>query len=107
MSSEVYQIGYGAFYGCDAFEEIVLPPTVNTFAYRAFNGCANLKKITILSRQSLHYLDDDDYEDYEDRFQGGAWLFGDPEKVTVCGYAGSGAQELAERFGYKFEPIME
>ena len=29
------------------------------------------------------------------------------EKVTVCGYAGSGAQELAERFGYKFEPITE
>lgn len=107
ISSETYCIGYGAFYGCDAFEEIVLPPTVNTFSYRAFNGCANLKKITILSRQSLHYLDDDDYEDYEDRFQGGAWLFGDPEKVTVCGYAGSGAQELAERFGYKFEPITE
>ena len=106
MSSEVYQIGYGAFYGCDAFEEIVLPPTVNTFAYRAFNGCANLKKITILSR-TLHYIDDDDYEDYEERFQGGAWLFGDPEKVTVCGYAGSGAQELAEEFGYNFEPIAE
>ena len=104
IPSQTHCVALGAFYGCDALEEIVLPPTVYVVEPAAFNGCANLTKITVLSRD-MQFFDYDAYND--DIYQGGKWPLGVPEKVTVCGYAGSGAQELAERFGYKFEPITE
>lgn len=104
MSSEVYRIEFGAFYGCDAFAELVLPPTISIVEPMAFNNCANLTKITVLSRN----MDYDWYNDYDEAlYQGGEWPLGDPEKVTVCGYAGTKTQKLAEKYGYKFEPIAK
>ena len=44
---------------------------------------------------------------FPEYYEGGEWPFGDPAQVTVCGYTGSTAQELAAEYGYSFEALAE
>lgn len=103
ISFVTYSIRDGAFHGCSALEEIVLSESISVVSPMAFNACTNLKKITVLNP----YLYYNWYNAFPAYYEGGEWPFGDPAQVTVCGYAGSTAQELAEEYGYTFEALPE
>ena len=102
ISHVTYSIRHGAFHGCAAFEEVVLPESISLISSKAFNACTNLKKITVLN-PTLEFFNTSGQEYYT----GDRWPFGDPAQVTVCGYAGSTTQEIAEEFGYTFESLPE
>ena len=103
MSNLTYGIREGAFHGCESIEEIVLSESITLIRPKAFNACTNLKKITVLNPY-LYYYWTNLFPEY---YEGGEWPFGDPAQVTVCGYTGSTAQELAAEYGYSFEALAE
>jgi hypothetical protein len=83
----VTSIGREAFYGCDSLTSIVVPKSVTTIGMDAFSQCKALDEITILNPECTINAPK------------GIWGSDD---LTIYGYAGSSAQELAETYGHTF-----
>ena len=78
-----------AFEGCTGLTSVKIPENVTGVYYNAFSGCTGLRSVGVLNPDcGIDYYSE--------------MTFGDPGTVTVYGYAGSTAQEYAERQGYAF-----
>ncbi len=102
-------IGEEAFAQCP-LEEVTVPEAVTTIEIGAFRECANLKKITILNP-------DCKINDYPVTICNTYFESYDPDACiiivefeaeyfgSIAGYENSTAQEYAQRYNYKFEPL--
>ena len=84
-------IASSAFSSCSSLTSIVIPDGVTSIGYFAFFNCSNLTSITILSR---------DVEIYDSSYT-------IPATTTIYGYAGSTAQDYAEKYGRAFVALPE
>ena len=90
-NSQLTSIGDGVFSVCISLTSIEIPSSVTSIGNYAFNGCEKLTSITILSR---------DVEIYDSS----ATI---PATTTIYGYAGSTAQDYAEKYGRAFVALPE
>ena len=100
IPDSVTTIEYGAFEACGSLTDITIPGSVTNIGQVAFGGCKNLASVTILNPDCQIYdsvttiCNGEGSNAGEYRFDG-----------TIYGYANSTAQEYAEKYGYRFEPI--
>ena len=90
--NSVTSIGDYAFGGCNNLTSITIPNSVTSIEYGAFYACEKLTDIYILNKEC--YIDDYDN-----------WTV--PSYITIHGYAGSTAQEYANKYGNKFVALEE
>ena len=83
------EIDAWAFEGCTGLTAVTIPEHVGGVYYDVFAGCSALRTVAVLNPEC--WLND-----------GSETLFADPYTVTVYGYAGSTAQQYAQRYGYAF-----
>ena len=62
IPNSITTIGYSAFEGCNNLTNIKIPSSVTSIGYCVFNGCSNLKKICFKGKQppsiDLNWLGD-------------------------------------------------
>ncbi len=104
IPSSVTSIDRYAFANCLSLTSITIPESVKSIDEAAFSNCTHLTSVTILNSSceifddSLTICSGENYEEYK---------FIPFYNGTIFGYADSTAQEYAEKYGYKFEPISE
>ena len=98
IPNSVTSIEDEAFAWCKSMKSIVIPESVASIGESAFFICDNLSSITIKNP-------DCDIFDRESTIPRATDGSNACFKGTIYGYAGSTAQEYAEKYGYKFEAI--
>lgn len=83
------KIGNSAFWGCNNLKKLVLPNSVTEIDFEAFCECNNLEKVYILSK-NISIVDS---------------AFKRNSKLTVFGFAGSGAEQCAKAAGLNFTSL--
>jgi len=89
LPAQAYNVGSYCFEGCSNLREVVFPDSFKTISYCAFFDCPSLKSMTIpdtvyvIDSYALGYGYDEDWNriKYDD--------------FTICGYAGTAAEEYA------------
>lgn len=95
ISDTVTKIGRSAFSGCSALKSITIPESVSMICVCAFEKCMCLNEITIKNPECSII---GDYTIYNSKNSDGAYIF----NGTIYGYAGSTAQEYAEKYNRNF-----
>lgn len=94
-------LGWQTFFRCYALERVTIPQNLLRIRYGSFSFCTALKEVYVLSP----------YFEIDEAFSGGnireKYPFGYWDQVTVYSYLGSSAQQIANRFHYKFIDIQE
>lgn len=107
IPDSVTTIEQRAFNNCSSLEEITLPKSVTSISggYWSFEGCKNLKTITILNPKllpegmtAMNLLASASFDENGN-------IEYDPSTITLRGYADSTVPAFAEFWGYKFEAI--
>lgn len=83
------KIERSAFWGCDKLKSIVIPNSVTVIGTETFGNCNNLEKVYILSKN----------------ISISEYAFKRNSKLTVFGFAGSGAEQCAKAAGLNFTSI--
>ena len=120
FSPNLAVMGHGCFYACDNLTEVTLPASLKTLGTQAFRNCKNLKTAIVegsvcaeqtfcecTALESVTFLDPDcDICIY------GTTVCNELLSVSkgvyngvIRGYVGSTAQEYAEHWNYRFEPL--
>ncbi len=92
IPNSVTTLGASVFSNCINLANVVVPESVTALGEFAFYGCQSLSFVAVLNQNCE--IDSNTHQ-----------VFGDKEKVTVCGYANSTAQEYAEANAYSFMTI--
>ena len=112
LPSGLTSIEWSVFSGCSALEEATIPESVTSINYRAFEGCEKLKEITIPEKvtsigssafNKCTGLTAVTVMNPECRITNGEDTF--PETAVIYGYAGSTAEEYAEKYSRTFEAL--
>lgn len=105
LPDSITKIEEDAFADCKSLISITIPANVKSIEDKAFAFCTNLESITILNPDCIirdegngktictDYVSDDSDDVYFDGI--------------IFGYANSGAQAYAEKYGYAFEAIED
>ncbi len=86
----VTSLGARTFRYCNSLTEMTLPSTLESFDISFLSSSTAIEKLTI-KNPDMEIID----------------MFGKDVLPTICGYAGSTAQDFAEEFGYDFEVYEE
>ncbi len=89
LSTGLTSIGTNVFHGCTSLEEIQIPSNIKTIGESAFGGCNGLLKITFTK----------DIESIA------ANAFEGAHNLTIYGYEGTCAEEIALEKGINFESL--
>ena len=120
FSQNLAVMGQGTFMRCDALTEVSLPASLKKVGAMAFRSCANLKTATVAgsvcSEQMFAecpLLESVTFLDPQCEICGyGSTVCNEIKDVVkgnysgvIRGYRGSTAQEYAEKWNYRFEPL--
>lgn len=89
----ISKVSEWSFYNT-GLEQIDLPDQIKTISARAFANCAYLDTVTIRNRQCA----------IEDLAFDNVGVSGN-QKLTICGYIGSTAEEFAKKRNYEFQSL--
>ena len=93
IPESVTSIGAAAFYECAALSEMLFPQSVASIGDLVLYGCESLAAVKVLNPDCV--------------IDATADSLGDPETVTVYGYADSNTQTYANTYGYPFVDISD
>lgn len=93
-------LDWQVFFRCYALEKVTIPQNMIKMRLGVFYYCTSLKEVYVLSP----YFELD--ESYTAAASSERYPFGYHNQVTVYSYTGSTAQQLANRYGYKFMDIL-
>ncbi len=110
-----------AFYMCTSLSSVQLPESIEWVGGGIFESCSSLKSVTFprgvdvlnmpfggdsgIEDAEAVYIEDVYIENANCEIYGGEKALGIPGVTTVHGRAGSTAEEYANMYGYRFEPI--
>lgn len=113
LPASLKTVGMGAFALSHGLEEIILPASVEELGYSAFHGNRNLKSVVLST--GLRKVDGGMFYNCPAlervafpasiRSIDTSMLFYGSDKVTILGFAGSGAEALAKELKLPFEEV--
>ncbi len=97
IPDRVWCIGESTFFGCTSMKSIIIPDNVESIEEFAFGCCSSLESITILNKYCEIFntsitISNDNHSSYSG---------------VIRGYAGSTAQEYAERYNRTFVELSD
>ena len=108
----VKSIGHMGFRDCDSLKKIIIPASVTNIDPHAFMGCDGLESVTL--SEGVESIDEAAFDgcpllkavfipENVSEIAVGAF----PEQTVIYGYAGSSAQQWAERWNREFRLLSE
>ena len=97
ISKKLTELSGLVFGFCEDLKSMEIPESVELIGEHAFYGCNNLKRLTIVNREC----------DIRESEENPALMLGFPGETTIYGYAGSTAEEYADKYDYRFIALSE